>query len=160
MDVGMGNTTDLYIYEQNESSKPTILLESKHSFEITGGDDAHCHMAVFGDFVYLGTSVSSQYAQMNYKTLTTLTTMMCSSSTNTSSITASDKTVVVSQQGPSGPGCMAAFNERERTNAVVWWRVRGYVCDLQQCSSPPVRVVVVPVLLGVFTMFFSEIRVL
>lgn len=107
----MSNSTDLYIYEQNESSKPSILLESKHSFPISGGDSAHCHMAVLGDFVYFGTSASPVYAQMNYKTLTTRTATICTPAPNMTSITASDKLVVVSQQGPV-TGCFQSFNDK------------------------------------------------
>ncbi len=107
---GTGNAAVLHIYKQNATAYPSISpWKSVELSQVVSVDVAPCHMAVLGDFVYLGTEASPIYAQVNWKTQETFQAWICSSMKPTVSVTATNDFAIVSQNG-----CFAGYSKDGR----------------------------------------------
>lgn len=97
----------LYIYNQSETSTPRINLWNTVALpKIIGTDDATCFVSVVGHYVYLGTTTSTIFAKVNWKTLDLNAFSVCSPARFTSSITATKDFVTISQSG-----CFIGYNK-------------------------------------------------
>lgn len=104
---GTGNAAVLHIYKQNATAYPSIApWKTVELAKVVSADVAPCHMAVLGDFVYLGTQASSIYAQVNWKTQETFQGWICTSMKPTVSVTATNDFAIISQDG-----CFAGYNK-------------------------------------------------
>ena len=93
------SSISLLIYDQVESTKPSIILLATIDIpKVIGGSDAKCHMATLGKFVYIGTDQSTLFSQVNWETLIHVEkSNYVPASEVTSSITVSNSVVSVSQ---------------------------------------------------------------
>lgn len=107
---GAGNAAVLHIYQQNATAYPSIVpWNTVELTKVISADVAPCHMAVLGDYVYLGTEASPYYAKVNWKTQEAFEGWICTSMNPTSSVTATDDFVIISQQG-----CFMGFDKDGR----------------------------------------------
>ncbi len=100
--VASGDAT-VYVYSQVESDTPSATLLKTIRLKIPGSATAKCSMAVAGAYLYVGTSESPTYYQIDLLTYASKTASTCGSAT--SSIYANSNFVIVNQSN-----CFAGYD--------------------------------------------------
>ena len=103
---GRGGKATLYVYNQQQSSSPSVtLLKRVRLNPIGGSSTSRCSLAVLGEWLYAGDDKSTSYAQVHLTDYSVQSGTTCGDATT--AITASENAVAVSMLN-----CFEVFDDQ------------------------------------------------